>query len=111
MGGGEEELVNGFSRAALQTVKDQGDDDEDVAETVEDTVFEDFDRGPLAGLPGSRNIADWRCGLKGKSSEHHFGFSSTEQVVACHHEKMSGRAWQVRRNCREDTRRQLYSLL
>ena len=38
--GGEEEVVNGFSRAALQTVNDQGDDDEDVAETVEDTVFE-----------------------------------------------------------------------
>ena len=89
--GGEEELVNGFSRAALQTVNDQGDDNENVAETVEDTVLEDFDRGPLAGLRGSRHIADGRCGLKGKSCEHLFGFSSTEQVVACHHEKMSGR--------------------
>ena len=45
--GGEEELLNGFSRAALQTVNDQGDDNENVAETVEDSVLEDFDRGLL----------------------------------------------------------------
>ena len=61
----EEELVNGVSHAAVQTINDDEDvdedhEDDDVAEIVEDTVVDDFGSGPPAGLPGlpARNDSD-----------------------------------------------------